>query len=145
MKLSSRSRYGFRAILELALDFGKGPMQIKTISDRESISNKYLEQLIAMLKASGLVRSMRGPKGGYVLSRHPSEIKLSEIFTTLEGPLLTVECLDHPEICPRCSDCVTRDLWAEMQEAVLKVLEDKTLQDMVVAARKVATKQSYHI
>jgi Rrf2 family transcriptional regulator, cysteine metabolism repressor len=145
MKLSSRSRYGFRAILELALDYGKGPMQIKTISDRESISNKYLEQLIAMLKASGLVRSMRGPKGGYVLSRPPSEIKLSEIFTTLEGPLLTVECLDHPEICPRCADCVTRDLWAEMQEAVLKVLENKTLQDMVVAARKVATKQSYHI
>jgi Rrf2 family transcriptional regulator, cysteine metabolism repressor len=141
MKLSSRSRYGFRAILELALDYGKGPMQIKTISDRESISNKYLEQLIAMLKASGLVRSMRGPKGGYVLSRHPSEIKLSEIFTTLEGPLLTVECLDHPEICPRCADCVTRDLWAEMQEAVLKVLEGKTLQDMVIAARKVAAKK----
>ncbi len=140
MKLSSRSRYGFRAILELALDYGKGPIQIKTISDRESISNKYLEQLIAMLKASGLVRSMRGPKGGYVLARHPSEIKLSEIFTTLEGPLLTVECLDHPEICPRCADCVTRDLWLEMQEAVLKVLERKTLQDMVVAARKVGSK-----
>ena len=138
MKLSSRSRYGFRAILELALDYGKGPMQIKTISDRESISNKYLEQLIAMLKASGLVRSMRGPKGGYVLSRPPNEIRLSEIFTTLEGPLLTVECLDHPEICPRCAECVTRDLWAEMQEAVLKVLEGKTLQDMVIAARKVA-------
>jgi Rrf2 family cysteine metabolism transcriptional repressor len=144
MKLSSRSRYGFRAILELALDYGKGPMQIKTISDRESISNKYLEQLIAMLKASGLVRSMRGPKGGYVLSRHPSEIRLSEIFTTLEGPLLTVECLDHPEICPRCADCVTRDLWAEMQEAVLKVLEGKTLQDMVIAARKVAAKKGDH-
>lgn len=145
MKLSSRSRYGFRAILELALEYGKGPMQIKTISDRESISNKYLEQLIAMLKASGLVRSMRGPKGGYVLSRPPNEIRLSEIFTTLEGPLLTVECLDHPEICPRCAECVTRDLWAEMQEAVLKVLEGKTLQDMVIAARKVASKQSSHI
>lgn len=140
MKLSSRSRYGFRAILELALDYGKGPMQIKTISDRESISNKYLEQLIAMLKASGLVRSMRGPKGGYVLARHPSEIKLSEVFSTLEGPLLTVECLDHPEMCPRFSDCVTRDLWQEMQEAVLKVLEGKTLQDMIVASRKLGSK-----
>lgn len=118
------------------MEYGKSPMQIKTISDRESISNKYLEQLIAMLKASGLVRSMRGPKGGYVLARHPGEIKLSEIFSTLEGPLLTVECLDHPEICPRFTDCVTRDLWQEMQEAVLKVLEGKTLQDMVMAARK---------
>jgi Rrf2 family transcriptional regulator, cysteine metabolism repressor len=141
MKLSSRSRYGFRAILELAIEYGKGPMQIKTISDRESISNKYLEQLIAMLKAAGLVRSMRGPKGGYVLARPPKDIKLSEIFTTLEGPLLTVECLDHPEICPRMADCVTRDLWAQLQEAVLKILDSKTLQDMVIlAAEKSAVK-----
>ena len=138
MKLSSRSRYGFRAILELGIEYGKGPIQIKVISDREAISNKYLEQLIAMLKASGLVRSMRGPKGGYVLSRPPQEIKLSEIFTTLEGPLLTVECLDHPDVCPRHADCVTRDLWMEMQDAVVKVLEGKTLQDMVDAAKKLA-------
>jgi Rrf2 family protein len=140
MKLSSRSRYGFRAILELAIEYGKGPVQIKTISDRESISNKYLEQLIAMMKASGLVRSIRGPKGGYVLARPPSEIKLSDIFRTLEGPLFTVECLEHPDMCSRFADCVTRDLWAEVQEAVLKILEGRTLQDMVDKAKKVAAK-----
>ena len=87
MKLSTRSRYGVRALLELAIDYDKGPLQIKTIADREKISNKYLEQLIAILKSAGLVTSIRGPKGGYVLSRPPAEIQLSEVFKVLEGPI----------------------------------------------------------
>ncbi len=131
MKLSSRSRYGFRAILELAVEYGNGPLQIKTIAKREDISNKYLEQLVAMLKASGLVRSIRGPKGGYELTRPPGDVKLSEVFTTLEGPVVTVECLEHPEFCPRCTECVTRDVWAKMQSAIMGVLESMTLQDLV--------------
>ncbi len=131
MKLSSRSRYGFRAILELAVEYGNGPLQIKTIAKREDISNKYLEQLVAMLKASGLVRSIRGPKGGYELTRPPGDVKLSEVFTTLEGPVVTVECLEHPEFCPRCTECVTRDVWAQMQSAIMGVLESMTLQDLV--------------
>ena len=135
MKLSSRSRYGFRAILELAIEYGKGPLQIKTIAKREDISNKYLEQLIAMLKSTGLVVSLRGPKGGYILAKHPSEIKLSKIFTTLEGPLIAVECLDHPEFCPRCSDCVTRHIWAKMQKTMQDLLDSMTLQDLVDMAQ----------
>ena len=131
MKLSSRSRYGFRAILELAVEYGNGPLQIKTIAKREDISNKYLEQLVAMLKASGLVRSIRGPKGGYELTRPPGDVKLSEVFTTLEGPVVTVECLEHPEFCPKCTECVTRDVWAKMQSAIMGVLESMTLQDLV--------------
>ena len=131
MKLSSRSRYGFRAILELAVEYGKGPLQIKTIAKREDISNKYLEQLVAMLKASGLVRSIRGPKGGYELTRPPSDVKLSEVFITLEGPVVAGECLEHPEFCPRCTECVTRDVWAQMQSAIMGVLEAMTLQDLV--------------
>ena len=131
MKLSSRSRYGFRAILELAVEYGNGPLQIKTIAKREDISNKYLEQLIAMLKASGLVRSIRGPKGGYELTRPPGDVKLSDVFTTLEGPVVAVECLEHPEFYPRCTECVTRDVWAQMQSAIMGVLESMTLQDLV--------------
>ncbi len=131
MKLSSRSRYGFRAILELAVEYGNGPLQIKTIAKREDISNKYLEQLVAMLKASGLVRSIRGPKGGYELTRPPRDVKLSDVFTTLEGPVVAVECLEHPEFCPRCTECVTRDVWAQMQSAIMGVLESMTLQDLV--------------
>ena len=131
MKLSSRSRYGFRAILELAVEYGNGPLQIKTIAKREDISNKYLEQLVAMLKASGLVRSIRGPKGGYELTRPPGNVKLSQVFTTLEGPVAAVECLEHPEFCPMCTECVIRDIWAQMQAAIMGVLESMTLQDLV--------------
>jgi Rrf2 family transcriptional regulator, cysteine metabolism repressor len=145
MKLSSRSRYGFRAILELAAEYGKGPLQIRTIAEREDISNKYLEQLITLLKSSGLVRSVRGPRGGYELTRPPTEVKLDEIFMTLEGPPIGVECLDHPEFCPRCMDCVTRQVWTQMQDAMLGVLESITLQDLVDRARKADSAGQYQI
>jgi len=145
MKLSSRSRYGFRAILELAMAYGDGPIQIKKISENQDISNKYLEQLIAMLKASGLVRSVRGPRGGYTLAKPPSEIRLDEVFTTLEGPLVSVECLEHPDFCPRCTDCVTRRIWSEMQQALFGVLRAKTLQDLVEMARGADREANYQI
>lgn len=145
MKLSSRSRYGFRAILELAVEYGNGPLQIKVIAEREDISNKYLEQLIAMLKASGLVRSIRGPRGGYMLTRPPAEVKLSEIFTTLEGPPISVDCLEHPEYCPRCTDCVTREVWEKMQQAMMDVLEGITLQDLVDKTQSGESSGSYQI
>jgi Rrf2 family protein len=145
MKLSSRSRYGLRAILDLALEYGKGPLQIRVIASREDISNKYLEQLMTILKTSGLVRSLRGPKGGYMLSRPPHEIKLDEVFTVLEGPLVMVECLQHPEFCPRCVECITRQVWSDVQDAILGVLEAITLQDLVDRARTADNSDHYQI
>lgn len=131
MKLSTRSRYGLRAILELAMEYGTGPLQIKVIAKRQDISNKYLEQLMAILKSSGLVRSVRGAKGGYILAKEPREIRVSDIFSALEGPLVTVDCLDHPEFCTRCTDCVTRHVWAEIQNSIQGVMESITLHDLV--------------
>jgi len=145
MKLSSRSRYGLRAILELAAEYGNGPLQIGTIAEREDISNKYLEQLISLLKSSGLVRSVRGPRGGYELTRPPMEVKLDEVFLTLEGPPIGVECLDHPDYCPRCMDCVTRQVWNQMQDAMLGVLRSITLQDLVDRAKKSDQANHYQI
>ena len=145
MKLSSRARYGMRAILELAMEYGNAPLQIKTIADREDISNKYLEQLIAMLKAAGLVRSIRGPRGGYLLAKPPAEIQLKEVFVTLEGPMVPAECLEHPEFCPRCMDCVTRDVWQELQNAIDGVLESVTLADLVEKTKSSAKGNNYSI
>ncbi|HBR19365.1 MAG: hypothetical protein A2Y13_06330 [Planctomycetes bacterium GWC2_45_44] len=136
MKISTRTRYGMRAILELACAYGAEPMQIKVIADRQKISNKYLEQLVAIIKSAGLVRSVRGPHGGYVLARDPAEIKLSEIFTVLEGQTLTVECVDNQEVCENSSDCITRKLWKQMNDAMLGVLENQTLQDLVKMTEK---------
>ena len=145
MKLSSRTRYGMRAMLELALEFGNKPLQIKTISDREDISNKYLEQLIAMLKSTGLVRSIRGPRGGYMLAKPPSEIQIKDIFYTLEGPVTTAECLEHAEFCPRCTDCATRQIWGEIQDAILNVLKSRTLQDLVDQSVQAKDAKNYQI
>jgi len=145
MKLSSRSRYGLRAILDLALEYGGGPLQIKTIAKREDISSKYLEQLMTILKTAGLVRSLRGPRGGYLLAKPPNAIRLKEVFTVLEGPLITVECLQHPQFCPRCAECITRQVWSEIQNAMLGVLESITLQDLIDRTKGIDKSGSYQI
>ena len=131
MKLSTRTKYGMRAIADLAGNYGKGPMQLKTIAQNQGISFKYLEQIIALLKARGLVLSVRGPKGGYILAKAPNMIKLSDIFTALEGPLNVVECIEDKSLCDRVSKCLTRGIWADMQQAMQDILKSMTLQDMI--------------
>ncbi len=135
MKLSTKTRYGMRAILVLAEHYGQGPLQTNVIAKQQDISIKYLEQLMAILKASGLIKSVRGARGGYVLARKPDEIKLSEVFYGLEGPLITVECLEDQSVCKRIADCASRQLWAQVQEAITKVLESMTLQDLINKAQ----------
>jgi Rrf2 family cysteine metabolism transcriptional repressor len=120
-----------RAILELAANYGKGPLQIKIIAHRQEISIKYLEQLMAMLKSGGFIRSMRGSKGGYLLARTPDKIKISEVFTALEGPVVTVECVEDQNYCSRAIDCITRQLWTDVQDAIMGVLDSLTLQDLI--------------
>ena len=147
MKLSTRSRYGVRALLELAIDYNQGPLQIKTIAEREKISNKYLEQLISLLKTAGLVLSIRGPKGGYVLAKPPEEVKLSDVFRILEGPVTTFDCLIDKSYCTRCGDCLTKNIWLKMQEAINGVLGAVTLKDMALDAikHKEGKTQTYQI
>jgi Rrf2 family cysteine metabolism transcriptional repressor len=131
MKLSTRTRYGIRAMLELAENYGNGPVQIKSIAREEEISVKYLEQLMTVLKAAGFVTSVRGFNGGYVLAKSPNQIKISDCFDCLEGPVITVDCVDDKSVCSRSNDCVARLLWAEVQGAAKAVLERTTLQDLV--------------
>jgi Rrf2 family protein len=142
MKLSTRARYGIRASLELACNYGKGPLQIKIIAQKQEISIKYLEQLMAILKSAGFVRSIRGAKGGYVLAKPPNQIKLSDIFNALEGPIVTVECLESDQYCARAADCVARELWSQVQQAVIGVLESVTLEDLAKRAKN--DKTSYY-
>ncbi len=131
MKLSTRTRYGIRAVLELAENYGKGPIQLKVIARDQGISVKYLEQLMAALKSTGIVSSVRGSKGGYVLAKSPDQIRLSDCFSCLEGPVVTVECVENNGYCLRTSDCIARDVWAEVQKAVMTVLKSMTLQSLL--------------
>ena len=140
MKLSTRTRYGIRAILEVALNYGKGPVQTKVIAHRQNISVKYLEQLMALLKTGGFVRSIRGSKGGYVLARPPEQIRLSEVFTALEGPIVTVECLENRDYCDQVADCIARRLWAQVQQAIEGVLNSVSLQTLIEEANSNKTR-----
>ncbi len=135
MKLSTRTRYGMRAIIELAQYEGKRPLQLKAIADRQDISVKYLEQLMSMLRAAGFVRSVRGSKGGYVLARPPDQVRLSDVFRCLEGPVATTECTSDGDYCVRSTDCIARDVWLEVEAAINNVLDSITLADLASKAK----------
>ncbi len=139
MKLSTRTRYGMRAIIELAQHEGKRPLQLKTIAERQDISVKYLEQLMSMLRSAGFVRSVRGSKGGYVLARPGDQIRLHEIFRSLEGPVTTTECTANSDVCERATDCIAREIWIQVEEAVQNVLSSITLADVVSRSNKKAS------
>jgi len=131
MKLSTRSRYGTRLMLELALNYNKGPVLLKDISKSQEVSLKYLAQLIIPLKIAGLINSSRGAHGGYFLSRAPKDVKLSEIIVAVDGPLNLVECVDNPAICNRSDFCTTKDIWTEVSNKLSIILESYTLQHMI--------------
>lgn len=131
MKISTRTRYGVRAMVQLACEFEKGPASVRHIAQQQWLPIKYLEQLVGTLKAGGLVRALRGANGGYILSRPPDQIKIAEIFAVLEGSLYPVECLREEERCNHMSCCATRDLWKQLSEAMIMVLNNTTLADLV--------------
>jgi len=136
MKLSTRGRYGVRALLDLGAHQGEGPVLLKDIARRQEVSLAYLEHLIAPLVAGGLVKSTRGARGGVLLLKPPSAIKLSEVVQLLEGSIAPVDCVNNPDICHRSALCVTRDIWIEMKEAMSQVLDSKTLQDLIERQRQ---------
>jgi len=147
MKLSTRGRYGVRALLDLAVHQGGGLVSLKDVARRQEVSLAYLEHLIAPLIAAGLVKSTRGARGGILLLKPPSEIKLSEVVQLLEGSIAPVDCVNNPNVCHRSASCVTRDIWSEMKEAMSQVLDSTTLQDLVERQRQKgqAETEMYHI
>ncbi|MDN5293073.1 MAG: Rrf2 family transcriptional regulator, cysteine metabolism repressor [Eubacteriales bacterium] len=138
MKISTRGHYGVMAMLDLALHHGEGPIPLKSVAERQNLSEHYLEQLIAVLRKAGLVKSVRGAQGGYTLAREPHEIKIGEIIRVLEGPIAPVECVNEedPECCLRADYCVTRNLWEKVKASIEEVLDNTTLEDLVREAEK---------
>lgn len=139
LKFSTRARYGLRAMVDLAInsDLDK-PVALRDIAEREGISDAYLEQLMALLRKDGLVRSVRGAQGGYILARRPAQITAGEVIRCLEGPLAPTDCVneDEPEFCERSGICVTRGMWEKIKEAVAGVLDGTTLEDFRSEAEK---------
>jgi Rrf2 family protein len=136
MKLSTRGRYGLRALLDLAVHQGEGMVLLKDIARRQEVSLPYLEHLITPLIAGGLVKSTRGARGGVLLLRPPAEVKLTEVVQLLEGSIAPVDCVNDPRVCSRSASCVTRDIWMQIKDAIIQVLDSSTLQDLVERQRQ---------
>ena len=131
MKLSTRSRYGARILVDLARHNNQGPVQIGEISKRQDISVKYLEQLIRPLKQAKLVESVRGPKGGHMLAKNPAKITLGQIVRLFEGQSDLVECVSNPETCNMADDCQVRLAWKDATRVLYEKLDGTTIADLM--------------
>lgn len=135
MKLSTKSRYSVTALYELALHYGEGAVSLKNVAQSQGLSENYLEQLMVPLKKAGIVNSLRGAQGGYLLARNPAEITIGDIITTVEGPITLVDCLlesaeSAKQPCHKAGRCVTRGVWGRVADSINDVLNGITLYDL---------------
>jgi Rrf2 family protein len=137
MKLSTKARYGMRAMVDLALHYEKGPILLKDIAKRQEVSMKYLDHIISTLRANGLIESAKTRHSGYVVSRAPCQIKTYEIIKAVEGSLALVDCVDDPKICHRADFCATLNLWKKLKKSMRDVLEGVTLEDLANEQREI--------
>ena len=143
MKISTKGRYALRLMLDIALNSGGKAVSLRDVARRQEISDKYLEQIVTPLTRAGLVRSVRGAGGGYLLTREPKDYTVGEILRPLEGDLAPVECVSPGGCCERASRCVTMEVWAQIEAAVSSVVDHITLGDLVErAASKCGQDQS---
>ncbi|HOC60439.1 MAG TPA: Rrf2 family transcriptional regulator [Smithellaceae bacterium] len=131
MKLSTRTRYGVRLMMALAIQYGQGPVFLKDIARGENISEKYLSLIIIPLRSVGLVNSIRGAHGGYHLSKEPSQITLKEIVDVLEGDCSLVDCVKNPSSCSRAPICASHDIWAIVGNKISETLNSITLDTLI--------------
>lgn len=131
MHLSTRTRYGMHLMLALARQHGEKPVELSKVANNENISAKYLSLIVIPLKAAGLIRSVRGAKGGYYLTKKPEKISVREIVQCLEGEIHLVSCVRNPNLCANSPDCSLRKLWKQIEDNLLRSLNAKTLQDLM--------------
>ena len=131
LRLSTKGQYGVRAMFEIAKGYKSGPVTIREISMEQDVSVAYLEQILNKLRKAGLISSVKGPGGGYVLSRDPKSISIGAILRELEGPVAITSCLDPKEGCMRVDGCVTHLLWKSLGENIEAFLDNMTLGDLL--------------
>ena len=142
MKLSTKARYGMRAMVDLALHYKKGPILLKDIAERQEVSMKYLDHIISTLRVNGLIENAKMRHSGYVVSRPPCQIKAYEIIKAVEGSLAPVDCVDDPKICHRADFCATINLWKKLKESMRDVLEGVTLEDLAKEQREIIEQET---
>lgn len=134
MKLSAKVEYGVRAMAVLSIYYQEGPLPLREIAEQEKISLKFLEQIFPDLKRADLIQSIRGSRGGYILSRPPAEINVGDIVRAVEGPITPVDCLsefDSESCCHRKDACLTRQVWEKLRDRINDVLDEVSLDELV--------------
>jgi Rrf2 family protein len=136
MKISTKGDYGLRALIELTHHFGETrPVQSAEIASRQKIPESYLEQLLTILRKAGFIRSVRGPQGGHALLREPSSLRVSEVIEALEGTIMPTDCLDGGSNCARNGGCAQSEMWRDVRDAILGVLDNTTISDLAARDR----------
>lgn len=133
MRLTTKGRYGIKTMVVLASHYGKGPTSVRYICERENLSMDYIEQLFIKLRKRNLIKSIRGSRGGFLLARPPSKIKIGDIIKSIEEPLGLVPCIEDWEkcrTCPRYKRCTIRMLWEKMGDRIINILNSTTLKDL---------------
>lgn len=138
MKLSTKGEYASRAMLELSLHYPNGLLHIREISEAQDIPERFLEQILLLLKRAGYLRSKKGPNGGYRLAKAPSKISVAEVIRVMDGPLAPIDCVSvtSHEFCPREKYCGLKWLWKDVRDAIAKILESTTFEDLADRTRK---------
>ncbi len=134
MKLSTKGKYGVRALFEIARNYGKGPLSIKEIAERQHISLSYLEQILHRLGKAGIIESVRGPHGGYELARKPVDLTIGDVVRALEGPIALSHCLEPgatADGCYQAEDCVARMVWSRVGEKIEEALDSITFEQLL--------------
>ncbi len=145
MKLSTKGRYGTRIMLDIALNEDKGPVLLRDIAKRQEISEKYLGNLVTLLRNSGLLKSRRGSKGGYSLGRPSNDINLHDILSCLEGDPCLVDCVADPKECDRAAGCVSRQMWGAISGGIRDMMRAITLQSLVEKQKNMSGNLDYNI
>lgn len=130
MRISMKSDYALRAMMELAATYGNRSLQTSEIAARRAIPESYLEQLLTTLRKAGFVASSRGPQGGHSLALHPSQVTAGDVVKALDGPVIVLDCLDSSDACQHSNPCVLRELWLEVRGAVEGTLDRITIEEL---------------
>ncbi len=131
MKLSTKGKYGLKAVFELSLHEDEGPIPLNAIASAQKIPEQYLEQIFSKLKKSQLIGSVRGAQGGYFLNKKPNEITVGDVLNILEGPVSLSQCIIDESCCDKSNDCSTKLVWEKLKRGIEDVLNSITLQDMI--------------
>jgi Rrf2 family protein len=144
MKISTKGRYGLRALVDLCLHHQSNkPVLLRDVATRQKISRRYLERLFTSLKAVGILRSVRGASGGYILAKDPNEITAYDVLKALEGPITAVDCVENKEKCPMSSRCVTHRLWGDITKDITGRLKNLSLGDLARMQTQIESDQSH--